>query len=120
MLILAAQPLLIGAILKGLTGIKVSFNRTPKEKNAADTGLAKIKKYYLVYSIGIFIIGLLFLYFAYGISAVDARSTTLYLSAYASAIPLIISILWYWKLEKYLDEVSDITAFEILEEASFN
>ncbi len=120
MLILAAQPLLIGAILKGLTGIKVSFNRTPKEKNATDTELGRIKKYYLIYSIGIFILGLTFLFFAYSLSSLDARSTTLYLSAYAAIIPLLISILWYWKLEKYLDEVSDITAFEILEEASFS
>jgi cellulose synthase/poly-beta-1,6-N-acetylglucosamine synthase-like glycosyltransferase len=120
LLILAAQPLLIGAILKGLTGIKVSFNRTPKEKNAIDTGLGRIKMYYLVYSIGNFILGLTFLFFAYSLSSLDARSTTLYFSAYASIIPLMISILWYWKLEKYLDEVSDITAFEILEEASFN
>lgn len=120
LLILAAQPLLIGAIVKGLTGIKVNFNRTPKEKNATDAGLGRIKMYYMVYSIGNFILGLTFLFFAYSLSYLDARSTTLYLSAYASIIPLFISILWYWKLDKYLDEVSDITAFEILEEASFN
>lgn len=118
LLILAAQPLLIGAIFKGLTGKKVSFNRTPKEKNSTDD-LTSIKKQYLLQAVTIFIIGLIFLYFALSIPLNDARAITLLISSYAAIIPLIISILWYWKLEGYLDEVADITALEVLRDIKY-
>ncbi|MCY3414842.1 MAG: glycosyltransferase [Candidatus Heimdallarchaeota archaeon] len=113
LLILTAQPLLLGAIFKGLTGIKVSFNRTPKEKNTGDN-ITRVKRQYLYYTSIIFLIGLSFLYFGLSIPITDSRAITLLISAWAAIIPLCISLLWYWKLEGYLDEVADITAIEVL------
>ncbi|MDH5403830.1 MAG: glycosyltransferase [Candidatus Heimdallarchaeota archaeon] len=114
-LILAAQPLLLGAIIKGWIGSKVEFNRTPKDKKINDSGIDAIKKRYLVYSLAIFLIGLIFVVFAFQIPFNDARSITLWISAYAALVPLIVSILWYWKLESYLHNVEDITALKFLE-----
>ncbi len=113
-LMLAAQPLLIGAIFKGLTGWKVSFNRTPKEKKVEDKGLSKIKQMYLLYTTINFIVGIILILSALNNNISDSRSITLIISGYASVIPLIIALLWYWKLESYLDRVADITALQIL------
>jgi cellulose synthase/poly-beta-1,6-N-acetylglucosamine synthase-like glycosyltransferase len=114
LLIIAAQPLLIGAVLKGLIGSRVSFNRTPKEKEVGDTGLDTIKMKYLIYSVVIFIIGIVFLYFSFQVPIDDPRGITLIIGAYAGMIPLIIALLWYWKLESYLQLVNEISAIEML------
>ncbi len=115
LLILAAQPLLIGAIFKAWTGVKVSFNRTPKEKKT-DDNLSKVMRQYVVYTSVVFLTGLLFLYYALSIPLSDARSITLLISAYAGILPLLIALAWYWKLEGYLDKVSDLTAIDVLKE----
>jgi hypothetical protein len=114
-LLVAAQPLLLGAILKGLFGFHVKFNRTPKEKDSNDTGLARIKLQYFIHAIIIFTIGIVFASFALTLDLADPRSFTLLLGAYAGVVPLIVVLLWYWKLESYLEAVGDISALEFLE-----
>lgn len=115
LLILAAQPLLLGAIFKAWTGMRVTFNRTPKEKNTSDD-LSKVMRQYIYYTSIIFLTGIIFLVFGFKIPLGDPRGVTLFISAYAAIIPLIIAFLWYWKLEGYLEEVADITAIEVLKE----
>jgi hypothetical protein len=119
-LIVAAQPLLLGAVFKGLLGSKVSFNRTPKEKKPTDKGLQSIKRRYLIYSGVIFFIGLILFIISFQIPLSDPRSTTLIIGAYAGVVPLVLSLLWYWKLEEYLDQVGEITAVDVLEKEALN
>ena len=63
--------------------------------------------------------GIIFVIFALSLDKIDARATTLLFSGYASILPLLIALMWYWKLEAYLDEVADISALQILKETKF-
>ena len=119
-LVIAAQPLLIGAILKGLTGVHVEFNRTPKNKQTDDEGLKWVKLQYMVQTTTIFIIGLIFAWFAMKVPLGDTRQITLFVATYAGVVPIIIALLWYWKLEDYLMEVGDISALEFLKNLKLN
>jgi hypothetical protein len=120
LLVVCVQPLLLGAVIKGLTGRNVEFNRTPKVKESTDEGLSRVKLHYLIYTVLILMTAVLFFITSIQIPVDDPRRIPLYLGAYTGFIPIIIGLLWYWKLEGYLLSVGDTTAIEFLEQLDRN
>lgn len=116
-LMFAAQPFMIGAIFKGLFGINVSFNRTPKEKKVKDSGLGRIMKQYFALSIFLFLMAF---FWTYSLLSYRIDTGNLILAfLYSTMIfPLLISFLWYWKLESYLETVEGISALNYLKSNS--
>ncbi|MHA2028669.1 MAG: glycosyltransferase [Candidatus Kariarchaeaceae archaeon] len=114
-LMFAAQPFLIGAIVKGLFSFNVSFNRTPKEKKVKDAGLGRIMKQYFLLSIFLFIMAG---FWTYNLLSFRVDLGNLILSfLYMSMIfPLLISFLWYWSLESYLETVEGISALNFIQD----
>lgn len=113
-LMFAGQPFLIGAIFKGLTRINVAFNRTPKEKKSNDVGLTKIMRQYFIYSVFLAILGFFGCLGLYLNFPIDLGILTLMALSITMLIPLIISFLWYWRLEGYLEEVEGISAINYI------
>ena len=112
-LMFAAQPFLIGAILKGLFGTNVSFNRTPKEKKVKDAGLSKIMRQYFILSIFLTVLAGYSVYSLLNFN-VDGGNIVLSILYFTMIFPLIISFLWYWKLETYLESVEGISALNYI------
>jgi cellulose synthase/poly-beta-1,6-N-acetylglucosamine synthase-like glycosyltransferase len=111
LLFMACQPFLIGGIIKGWTGSKVKFNRTPKSKkyeSDASEHLNNIKFQYITASIILTIIG-----FTLTISAITSIFTTtsfvLIYSGLTTLMLILLVIIWYTFLEKKSLEVNDIT-----------
>lgn len=115
-LVISAQPLLIGGIVKGWLGTKVIFNRTPKEKKIKDKGLQARKIQYLVMSLALVVYGVVLLWIASLKNFVDPRLPTVLYTAVLSFVPILFVAVWYSQLEPYLDEVKDISAESFLKE----
>lgn len=112
-LMFAAQPFMFGAIMKGLFGTNVTFNRTPKEKKVRDVGVGRIMKQYFLLSI---FLTLMAAFWTYSLLSFRIDLTNLILAfLYATMIfPLIISFLWYWSLESYLEKVEGVSALHFI------
>ncbi len=113
---MAGQPLMLGAVIKGWLGSKVSFNRTPKKKKADEPEIPRLKKRYFLISFAIFLGGLLFLLTLITKGLSSPIAIPLFIGFYSSSLPFFIVLLWYWKLERYMDQVRDISADLVIEE----
>ena len=113
---MAGQPLMIFAVLKGWLGTKVSFNRTPKRKKANEPEIPALKRKYAFGTLGLFIVGLFFLYSGLSSGVGSPFFVPLFFAFYTSILPFSIAMLWYWRLEAYLEKVKDISAEMVIEE----
>ncbi len=119
MLVAAGQPLLIGAVLKGWFGSKVTFNRTPKSKGSSADHLKYLKNQYLLMSIVIFMIGISLFLVVLHDNFQSPQVIALLFNTYISIIPLTFALLWYGKLEDYLAKTNEISSDMLLKHKEF-
>ncbi len=115
---MAGQPLMLFAVLKGWLGIKVSFNRTPKRKKANEPEIPSLKRRYAFGTLGLFLIGIFFLYAGLNAGISSPFFVPLFFAFYTSILPFSIAMFWYWRLEAYLEKVKDISAEMVIEEVT--
>ncbi len=116
MISIIGQPLMIFAVIKGWLGTNVSFNRTPKKKKTNEPEIPRLKRMYSFGTFTLFLIGIVFFYTAINVGTTSPFFIPFFYGFYSSSFPLVIALLWYWKLEPYLDKVKEISADMIIEE----
>ncbi len=119
MFIYTVQPLLIIGTIKGLLGTSVEFNRTPKDRIHNDHnkgGILSHKDRYALYTIVLLIISVVLLWTVYPFDLSDPRVIVILFLAINSFVPFIFAIFWYWRIDKYLEKVGDVSTDMVLRE----